>query len=50
MMGDMWHSMRQQQLGDETEATYLDKVLEEARRKSQIRSTQRITPGSLWSQ
>ena len=33
MMGDMWHSMRQQQLGDETEATYLDKVLEEARTK-----------------
>ena len=32
-MGDMWHSMRQQQLGDETEATYLDKVLEEARTK-----------------
>ena len=32
-MGDMWHSMRQKQLGDETEATYLDKVLEEARTK-----------------
>ena len=32
-MGDLWHSMRQQQLGDETEATYLDKVLEEARTK-----------------
>lgn len=30
-MGDLWHSMRQQQLGDETEATYLDKVLAEAR-------------------
>lgn len=32
-MNDMWHSMRQKQLGDETEATYLDKVLEEARTK-----------------
>ena len=32
-MGDLWHSMRQKQLGDETEATYLDKVLEEARTK-----------------
>ena len=32
-MSDLWASHRQQQLGDETEATYLDKVLEEARTK-----------------
>ena len=30
---DLWHSYKEKQLGDETEATYLDKVLEEARAK-----------------
>ena len=30
---DLWHSYKEKQLGDETEATYLDKVLEEARKK-----------------
>jgi len=30
---DLWHSYKEKQLGDETEATYLDKVLEEARTK-----------------